>query len=195
MTVSVIPDWGSGQRIQATVTDPGYLINRGRKALYIDGRPLTLFLQTVGAGSHKRTSKPSVFLLRAAPDLRLAGIFMPDRHSIFVLASSKRPPFSFRNVPGRRLAVWYSLDGGSRWQTASWTISKASAAGAIRAIPRLQGLDEKTGIERLLEQGLIPEVKQVPRCASCTAGRISRQQPLPGARVALGSRATIEVTH
>src|SRR5207253_6195624 len=65
MTVDSVPDWGPGPKVQATIADTGLLVNRGRKPVYVAGRPLILTVRTVG--------RSSVFRLQAAPDLRLAG--------------------------------------------------------------------------------------------------------------------------
>jgi hypothetical protein len=189
LTVIAVPDWGPGRTLEATVTDEGYLVNRGRKQVYVPGRPLILTLRRVDGRPRSPVGATSVFRLRAAPDLRLARIFLPSRTSVFVVASTKRPPFSYRNVPGRRMAVWYSLDGGARWKTAAWTIREAAPAAS--EAPRLVGLDEQLAVERLLEQGLAPVMKRTPACSACTRGRVLRQTPPPGRRARRGSRVTI----
>jgi hypothetical protein len=140
-------------------------------------------------------SPPSYYLLRAPAGFHLASVFVTGSKSVFVVASTKRPPDSSRNVPGRRIALWYSLDGGRRWQTSSWTITKPSPASRKATVPPVRGLDEQTAIARLVEQGLAPEIKLRNRCSACatSTAHVLTQTPAPGRRLWRYSLVTIQV--
>jgi hypothetical protein len=109
MNVTVATERRFGQAIRPTITDQGVLVNRGNRPVYIDGRPMTLSLQPLLPG--RRLGKPRFFILKAPPRFHLAGVYVSGSRSVFVVATTKRPPASSRNVVGRRIAVWYSLDG------------------------------------------------------------------------------------
>jgi hypothetical protein len=174
------------------ITDQGLLENQGRKALYIDGRPLILTLRPLLP--KQRLGSPSYYVLRAPGRFHLAGVFVSGSRSVFVVATTKRPPWSSRNVPGRRVAVWYSLDGGTRWQTDIQTITKAAPAMGLSAVtPSVQGAAEKTAISRLLIGGLVPKIRRV-HCAACgVPGHVLRQDPRAGGRLARWSQVRIDV--
>jgi hypothetical protein len=192
MIVTVSTQRRLGQAIRPTITDQGVLWNRGRKRVYIDGRPLILTLQPLLP--EQRLGSPSYYVLRAPGRFHLAGVFVSGSRSVFVVATTKRPPSSSRNVPGRRVAVWYSLDGGTHWQTNIATITKASPAMGVTAItPAVQGTDQKTAISQLLLHGFVPEIHHV-QCTACgRPGQVVKQQPGPGRRLFRWSQVRVDV--
>lgn len=193
LTVTFSAQRRFGQAVRPTVSDTGLLVNRGRHPVYIDGRPLILSLQPLLP--HERFGTPRYYALRVHGPFHLAGVFMSGSRSVFVLATTKRPPTSLRDVPGRKIAVWYTLDGGDRWQTNVQTITKPSHGALLTtAVPALQGTDEKTAVTRLLGRGLVPGVKIVtcPGCSTPT-GRVFKQVPAAGRRATRWSVVRIEV--
>jgi hypothetical protein len=191
MTVMVSTQRRLGEAIRPMITDQGLLLNQGRKSVYIDGRPLILTLRPLLP--QQRLGSPSYYVLRAPRRFHLAGVFVSGSRSVFVVATTKRPPSSSRNVPGRRIAVWYSMDGGAHWQTNIDTITEASPANALRAVvPSVRGADAKTAVTALLEHGLIPRVELV-RCPSCTSGRVVKQTPASGHAATRWSQVSIQM--
>jgi hypothetical protein len=193
MTIDYNAQRRTGQAIRPLVSDSGLLINRGRRPVYISGRPLILALEPLLP--HGRVGNPTYYILRAHGPFHFAGLAMSGSRSVFVVASTKRPPTSFRNVPGRKIAVWYTLDGGSHWETNIQTITTASYATLLTtAMPAVQGADEKTAITRLLARGLVPEI-HVVHCAGCgSQGRVLKQSSAPGQRLTRWSQVRIDVS-
>jgi hypothetical protein len=182
-----------GDALRPTVSDPGLLINRGRRPVYISGRPLVLELRPLLP--RRRLGSSTYYALAVPGPFHFAGLAASGSRAVFVVATTKRPPTSPRDVPGRRIAVWYTLDGGSTWATDVRTITTASRGSSTVAImPDVRRTDEKTAVVSLLARGLVPEIR-IASCAQCgPAGRVVRQAVRAGRQLERWSRVRIDVS-